>query len=265
MPVARSRAWGEAETGGRGIAPAALEPRPLDPKRVEEEISGYFSCVPLQRVDIIWIETMLRIESAKDPFTTPTLAAKGARALIRANAMGLLAEGERALTLETSVFERLALRLSKVGIGTQVVAILRTPWALTRDPEELERCLDRLTDALEASPVPASEWKRIVRVLGVEMAARLLGISPASVRRYARAARSTPDDVAARLHWLALIVGDLAGAYNEIGIRQWFDRKRAQLGGRRPAQLLSGEWKPDDPGPQQVRALADALTGSPAT
>lgn len=97
------------------------------------------------------------------------------------------------------------------------------------------------------------------------MVARLLGISPASVRRYARVVRSTPDDVAARLHWLALTVGDLASAYNEIGIRQWFDRKRVQLGGRSPAQLLSGEWKPDDPGPQQVRALADALTGSPAT
>src|SRR5438093_13560860 len=27
--------------------------------------------------------------------------------------------------------------------------------------------------------------------------------------------------VPSRLHWLALIVGDLAGAYNEIGTRQW--------------------------------------------
>ena len=208
---------------------------------------------------------MLRIESAKDPFTTPRLAAKGARALIRANAMGLLAEGERALTLETSVFERLALRLNKAGIGKQVVAILTSPSGLVRDPDQLERYLDSLTEALESSPVPASEWKPVIDILGVEMTARLLGISPVSVRRYARAVRSTPDDVAARLHWLALTVGDLASAYNEIGVRQWFDRKRVQLGGRSPARLLSGEWKPDDPGPQQVRALAYALTGSPAT
>ncbi|MBI3029337.1 MAG: hypothetical protein HYY64_07505 [Candidatus Rokubacteria bacterium] len=208
---------------------------------------------------------MLRIESAKDPFTTPKLAAKGARALIRANAMGLLAEGERALTLETSVFERLALRLSKAGIGKQVVAILTSPLGLARDPDQLERYLDSLTEALESSPVPGSEWKPVIGILGVDMAARLLGVSPASVRRYARAVRSTPDDVAIRLHCLALIVGDLASAYNEIGIRQWFDRKRVQLGGRSPAQLLRGEWKPDDPGPQQVRALAYALAGSPAT
>lgn len=208
---------------------------------------------------------MLRIESAKDPFTMPKLAAKGARALIRANAMGLLAEGERTLTLETSVFERLALRLSKAGIGNQVVPIRTSSWGLARDPDQLERYLDRLTEALESSPVPASEWKPVIEILRVDMAARLLGISPASVRRYAHAVRRTPDDVAVRLHWLALIVGDLASAYNEIGIRQWFDRKRVQLGGRSPAQLLSGEWKPDDPGPQQVQALAYALTGSPAT
>src|SRR5260370_42522075 len=97
------------------------------------------------------------------------------------------------------------------------------------------------------------------------MLARLLGIPPASVRRYAAAARETPDNVAARLEWLALIVGDLAGAYNEIGIRQWFERKRSQLDGRTPAQLLTGHWKPDDTGPQKVRALAAALSGSPAT
>jgi hypothetical protein len=49
---------------------------------------------------------------------------------------------------------------------------------------------------------------------------------------------------------LSLIVGDLSGAYNEIGMRQWFDRKRAQLGGRAPSDLLKGHWKPDHPGPR---------------
>ena len=85
------------------------------------------------------------------------------------------------------------------------------------------------------------------------------------IRRYARAIRNTPDEVAARLHWLALVVGDLAGGYNEIGIRQWFTRKRTQLDGRTPEQLLTGQWKPDDPGPRRVRSLAHSLTGSPVT
>ncbi len=87
---------------------------------------------------------------------------------------------------------------------------------------------------------------------------RLLGISASSVRRYRTAARSTPDDVADRLHFLSLIVGDLSGAYNEIGVRQWFARKR-------PSDFLTGRWKSGQSGPRQVQDLARALLASPAT
>ena len=80
--------------------------------------------------------------------------------------------------------------------------------------------------------MPEFEWNRLTEVLGLELLPRLLGISPSSVRRYKAAARTTPDDVADRLHFLSLIVGDLSGAYNEIGIRQWFARKRTQQIGR---------------------------------
>jgi hypothetical protein len=37
--------------------------------------------------------------------------------------------------------------------------------------------------------------------------------------------------VAERLHWLAMVVADLAGSYNALGIRRWFERPRALLGG----------------------------------
>jgi hypothetical protein len=208
---------------------------------------------------------MIRIRAVKDPFTTPRLATKGARALVRADAMGLLPEAEKGITLEASVFRRLAGRLASDGVGTNIVAILAGPHLVEAEPKSIELFLDRLSDALEVSPIPASEWKRVLSVLGIEMLARLTDISPTSVRRYAGAVRDTPDDVAARLHWLALILGDLASAYNEIGTRQWFDRRRVQLDGRTPAQFLKGAWKPDDEGPQRVRALADALMGSPAT
>ena len=132
-------------------------------------------------------------------------------------------------------------------------------------PPERATLLGRLTDALEASPVPHLEWPRLRGVLGVDLLARLLGISTASVRRYASAARSTPDDVATRLHWLALVVGDLGGAYNEIGIHQWFERKRVHLDARPPAALLAGAWTPNDAGPRWVRDLAHALTGASGT
>ncbi len=212
--------------------------------------------------DMMWSHQMLRIRSVGEPFTTPRLAFKGTVALARADAMGLLEERDQGLILDATIFGWLAARLRKAGIGGAIVPTLT---AVTKEPALLERCLDQLNDALEASPAPSTEWSRLLRALDREMLARLLGISPASVRRYAAAARETPDDVAARLHWLALIVGELAGAYNEIGIRQWFERKRTQLDGRRPAQLLVGHWKPDDAGPQNVRALAAALSSSPAT
>lgn len=207
---------------------------------------------------------MIRITSVGDPFTTPNLATKGASALARADAMGLFTEREVAVTLDAATFGRLAARLARAGIGGALVPVL-TKQTRVGESKLLEQYLDQLSEALEASPVPACEWKQLIRVLGPDMLAGLLGISAVSVRRYARTVRRTPDDVAIRLHWLALIIGDLAGAYNEIGIRQWFDRKRAQLDGRTPAQLLAGEWKPDDSGPQRVRGLAHALVGSPAT
>ena len=64
---------------------------------------------------------------------------------------------------------------------------------------------------------------------------------------------------------MALIVGDLAGAYNEVGVRRWFERKRTTLNGRAPAALLAGDWNPDDSSPQKVRELARSLVALGAT
>lgn len=84
------------------------------------------------------------------------------------------------------------------------------------------------------------------------------------MRRYASAERATPDDVAARLHWLAMLVADLAGAYNDHGIRRWLQRPRTQLQGRSPWQWLGEAWSPDGDAAQQVRALAAVLSGPQA-
>ncbi len=111
--------------------------------------------------------------------------------------------------------------------------------------------------------MPEFEWNGLTEVLGLDLLSRLLGISATSVRRYKAAARTTPDDVADRLHFLSLIVGDLSGACNEIGVRQWFERKRAQLGGRTPLDHLKAPWKPGQPGPRLVQDLARALTAHP--
>jgi hypothetical protein len=105
---------------------------------------------------------------------------------------------------------------------------------------------------------------RTGNILGTELLARLLGVSTVSVQRYASGKHPTSDEVAARLHFLALVVSDLAGAYNDIGIRRWFDRVRTPLGNKAPAQLLMHPWQPEDSGPRQVRQLAHTLVASPA-
>jgi hypothetical protein len=119
--------------------------------------------------------------------------------------------------------------------------------------------------ALEASPAPNSEWRSVARVFDAEHLAPLLGISVSSLRRYQAGTRGTPDDVAARLHFLALVISDLAGAYNDIGIRRWFHRERSPLDGRTPSALLTGEWTPEDEGPRRVRQLAQALVSLSGT
>ncbi|HET7461054.1 MAG TPA: hypothetical protein VFJ82_07390 [Longimicrobium sp.] len=133
------------------------------------------------------------------------------------------------------------------------------------DEERWEGFVLDLLDALEESPLPSAEWVGLERVLGANLLAELIGVSPSSLRRYAAGTRDTPDDVAARLHFLALVVGDLAGSYNDIGVRRWFGRRRSQLGGQAPADLLQGAWDPQEEGPERVRRLAAALIGAPAT
>ena len=111
--------------------------------------------------------------------------------------------------------------------------------------------------------MPDSEWAPLTQALGEELLAQLVGISPSSLLRYA--ARATPDDVAARLHFLALLVADLAGGYNDYGVRRWFTRPRAALGGQAPRDLLGAGFDPEGADAARLRDLAAGLLGAGAT
>ena len=169
--------------------------------------------------------------------------------------MGLVEPDAR--HIDSAAIVRLVDRVREVGIARGPA--LRFDNVEVPSIEEAESLLRLVISALEASPVAKHEWPAVSRVLDQDHLAALLGISVSSLKRYLSGERDTPDEVAARLHHLALIVGDLAGAYNDVGIRRWFGRKRSALGGRTPASMLKGEWNPDDPGPQQVRELAHSL------
>jgi hypothetical protein len=190
-----------------------------------------------------------------------TLARLLFEATRRAEAMGIVEPGTA--RVEPAAIRQLAGRVRGAGIATSAADVLRNVDAPSR--EDVRALLQMIVDALEASPAPAHEWKGVSRVFPVEDLAALLAISASSLKRYQSGERETPDLVAARLHFLALVIGDLAGSYNDMGIRRWFQRKRTQLDGRSPAALLKREWDPDDEGPRRVRQLARNLVALSAT
>ncbi len=119
----------------------------------------------------------------------------------------------------------------------------------------------QINDQLEMSPQPAVEWAPVLGTLGEDLLAELVGVSVSSVRRYAGGTRDTPQDTAERLHFLALLIADLAGSYNDFGIRRWLKRPRTPLGGRSPATLL-GQFDPEGDDAAAVATLAGALVGA---
>lgn len=195
------------------------------------------------------------------PFSASDASAAAARVIAFAATIGLLEDvSVRALDLPT--WTRVVRRLRDLGIGKIRVAAT-SPQYGTRS-EELVRSIDVIYDAIEASPMPGSEWRSMRELLKDELLERLVNVSRQSIQRYFRGERETPQKVADRLHTVALIASDLAGSYNEFGIRRWFERPRAQLAGKAPAEVLKGDWNPDADGPRRVRALAAALSGAMA-
>jgi hypothetical protein len=198
--------------------------------------------------------TLIQSRSGSAPLA-PEVLTSAVAVLRRGRAMGLLPEpiGDR---LDLGLVRELAGRAAAEGVGREAASALQET-RLT--PARLAGLLDDLGDALEASPLPRQELAQLGTVFDLDAIGRLAGASPISLRRYATGTRQTPDGVAARIHWLALVTGDLRGAYNPIGVRRWFDRPRALLGDRAPRQILSGSWDPDDPDVRAVRALAETL------
>jgi uncharacterized protein (DUF2384 family) len=175
--------------------------------------------------------------------------------------MGFLSGLGTISRLDAPLLDAILRRLGAAGLVQS--AIPRE--VLLSDPARLGAILAQANAALEYSPLPDHEWPALRAILGDGMLTRLCGISVASLRRYAAGQRPTPDAVAQRLHLLALVVADLRGAYNDYGVRRWFQRPRAQLEGHTPIDVLPSDWTPESPEALQLRELAAALTGSPAT
>ena len=215
-------------------------------------------------MDTIRSVTRIRLRSVDAPLDRPAAAWEAVRFLSTAEVLGLLpASPESIETLDVRIVRAVLKEAAAAGVGRQALAE-----ADSRDERDGDAWVDVLVHAnaaLADSPIPDRTWPGLADLLGIDLLAKLVGIAPASARRYLAGDRATPDPVAARLHSIALIAGDLAGSYNEFGIRRWFSRPRSQLDGKAPADVLAGEWSPDDPGPRAVRALATRLVDAAAT
>jgi hypothetical protein len=201
--------------------------------------------------------TLIRIASVEAPLNRPALLGPAVGRVRRALAVGLLRDRELVERLDMELLRGIAREASLAGIGQDAaIELLERP-----GPARLGRAIGRLGEALAESPLPERELAQLADVLDLDDLGELVGASPVSLRRYAAGTRAVPDAIAGRIHWLALVTADLAGAYNRLGIRRWFDRPRSQLDGRSPRQLLGRDWHADQPRVERVRQLAAALAG----
>jgi hypothetical protein len=204
--------------------------------------------------------TLIRISSVDARLSRPGVLTPAMGLVRRASAVGLLGDRDRIERLDLGLLQGIARQASAAGVGGDAaLALLGDERAA---PDRLAGLIARLDLALSESPLPDLELRELLRIFDVNQLAPLAGVSPVSLRRYLAGSRSMPDALAARLHWLALVVADLAGAYNGLGIRRWFERPRAQLDGRSPRQVLGNDWDPSAPDVERVRDLAAALAGA---
>lgn len=204
---------------------------------------------------------LIRLDTVEPPLDDPALIGPTMALLRRALAFGLIRRDEEVNRLDLALVKRIAQEATRVGIGQDAaLGLLRGDQRQGR----LATLIRRLDDALVESPLPDHELPEVLRVFDREQVAELVGTSSVSLGRYQAGARKWPDELAARIHWLALVLADLAGAYNEFGMRRWFERKRSQLDGRSPRTVLGTAWDPADPDVERVRELAAALAGAGA-
>jgi hypothetical protein len=209
-------------------------------------------------VDRLRIVTEIQIVSVDAPLTRQSLLARAFGLVLHATAVGLLSGRERIDRLDLDLLRDIARSAAAAGIGRDAaLGMLENDLS----PARLATLIERLDEALIGSPLPDRELRQLRQTFELDQLARLLGTSEVSLRRYLAGSRDVPDAVAARAHWLALVVADLGGAYNQIGVRRWFERPRAQLDGRSPREALGANWTPDGAPATSIQDLAAALVG----
>jgi hypothetical protein len=256
---------GQGECGHSGISAGQrssdVRPRPARTWRAVSPICAARLRCGLYPA-IIWDMAGFQITSIAEPIASDAEASWAVvRLVTRVDFLGMLDDLEGAHVVDRQLLALIFSRLSDVGVGKKGGLL----FSAAHQVEDYRRLVEDALEETEHSPMPENEWHRLQATLGDEMLAELLGISPASERRYSRGERVTPDEIADRLHFLALLVADLSGSYNDYGVRRWFDRPRQALAGRAPCSFLGAGFEPRSDDSSALRRLAAALVGAGAS
>ena len=227
---------------------------------VRAPVDGALSSVASRGIaGVIWSMTLLRLHSAEHPFDDVRVAGQAARLLALVEATGAWQLSGIVEQLDLPLFQDALSSLGAVGVAAS--AALEAEGYAQKPSEDFARWISHLRDVVVSSPIPDTELPKLDALFKTEPLAGLLGIGASSLRRYLADERRVPDDVANRVHLVTRIVGDLAGFYNERGIRHWFTRPRAQLHGRTPADVLHEAWDSEEDAADRVVDLAAELVG----
>jgi hypothetical protein len=203
----------------------------------------------------------VRLSSVTAPFDSGPARLPATRLVLVADGLGLLPGGEAVERLDVDLVRDIARRALAEGVAQEAALAILADGAPQRSRSRWKDLVQALEGALEASPMPERELTRLLRTYGHEALGRLLFISPASLRRYVAGQRTVPDAVAARIHFIALVTADLAGSYNDFGLRRWWERPRSALDDRSPRAALGDDWGADGPAARAVAGLARSLAG----
>lgn len=118
-----------------------------------------------------------------------------------------------------------------------------------------EVLMDNSLEQRLAKTSTTSEELRLI--LGNRMVDQLVGL-PSKSAAMASTASSLPE-AAGRIELIGQIVWCLMGTYDAQGIRRWFGRRRSQLKGRTPADLLAPGWVADSTSAKRILELAKEL------
>lgn len=198
----------------------------------------------------------IRLRSAQAPFDHPPVAYKAARLLGHLEAMGLLPDNGEVTELSVDVLRGALEAASEAGLPVDLVQFDIG----LKDPSELPGYLDGLESIVENNPA-TTELRSVNMWLGPDLSSDLVGVSTSSLTRYLGHIRPVPDGVAWRAHQACLLIGDLAGSYNEVGMRRWMVRECRELRGMTPIETVNEAENPIE-ALERLRRLTVSLTSS---